>query len=129
MSVLPLSFVHWPSLRYDMLFLYEFYFVLFYFNYFYFYFLFFLFILFFFILFYLILFNQIYFIFLFYSLSSSYMNLKILLLSPVLIIYCSILINRMKLHTCLYTFSYFCHLFTDPCWGRACFFLYEFYFI
>ena len=37
--------------------------------------------------------------------------------------------QEMELRTCVCTASYFCHLFTDPCWGRICFFINNFYFI
>ena len=37
--------------------------------------------------------------------------------------------QEMELRTCVCTSSYFCHLFTDPCWGRTCIFLNKFYFI
>ena len=37
--------------------------------------------------------------------------------------------QEMELRTCVCTSSYFCHLFTDPCWGKTYFFLNKFYFI
>ena len=35
--------------------------------------------------------------------------------------------QEMELRTCVCTSYYFCHLFTDPCWGRTCFFIINFY--
>ena len=32
---------------------------------------------------------------------------------------------EMELPTCVCTYSYFCHLFTDPCWGRMYFSLFK----
>ena len=37
--------------------------------------------------------------------------------------------QEMELRTCVCNSYYFCHLFTDPCWGRTCFFINNFYFI
>ncbi len=37
--------------------------------------------------------------------------------------------QEMELWTCVCNSYYFCHLFTDPCWGRTCFFINNFYFI